>query len=155
MFLPAEYQYFEPTLIATAVVFVVGFIGNALSFSNRFVNALVTAIVFAAIFGGLAFLSKGDAPTTTAHFLPAEYAWLELVLIAAGVVFVVDLIGNMLSFSSRFVNAIVTAIVFAAIFGSLTYLAYKDGAPIPTISVPAPAPEPAPAPMPAPTPAPQ
>jgi hypothetical protein len=148
MLLPTEYQYFEPTLIATGVVLVVGLIGNALSFSNRFVNALVTAVVFAAIFGGLAFLSKGDVPTTTAHFLPPEFAWLELVLIAAGVVFFVDLIGNMLSFSSRIVNALVTAIVFAVIFGSLTYLAYKDGAPMPTISVPSP--EPAPAPTPAP-----
>jgi hypothetical protein len=144
MFLPTEYQYFEPAITATIVIFVVGLIGNALSFSNRFVNALVTAIVFAAIFGGLAFLSKGDVPTTTAHFLPPELAWLELVLIAAGVVFFVDLIGNMLSFSSRFVNALVTAIVFAVIFGSLTYLAYKDGAPMPTITVPAPAPAPAP-----------
>jgi hypothetical protein len=149
MFLPTEYQYFEPTLIAAAVVFVVGLIGNALSFSNRFANALVTAVVFAVIFGGLAFLSKGDVPTTAPHFLPAEYAWLELVLIGAGVVFFVDLIGNVLSFSSRIVNALVTAIVFAVIFGGLTYLAYKEGAPIPTISVPAPE-TPAPAPAPAP-----
>ncbi len=62
MFLPAEYQYFEPLVVATIVVFVVGLIGNVLSFSNRFGNALVTAIVFAAIFGGLAYLSKGEAP---------------------------------------------------------------------------------------------
>ena len=47
------------------------------------------------------------------------YGWLEPVLIAALVVFVVDLIGNMLTFSNRFVNALVTAIVFAVIFGVL------------------------------------
>lgn len=139
MFLPTEYQYFEPLVIATAVVFVVGLIGNVLSFSNRFVNALVTAIVFAAIFGGLAYLSKGQAQPAPVHFLPAEYAWLELVLIAAGVVFVVDLIGNVLSFSNRFVNALVSAIVFAVIFGGLTYMAYKEGVPMPTANVPAPA----------------
>lgn len=70
-------------------------------------------------------------------FLPAEYGWLEPVLVAAAVVFVVDLIGNMISFSNRILNALVTAIVFTAIFGSLTYLAHKQGAPVPTISAPA------------------
>jgi hypothetical protein len=71
-------------------------------------------------------------------FLPPEFNWLEPVLIAAAVVFVVDLIGNMISFSNRFVNALVTALVFAVIFGTLSYMAYKDGAAIPTITVPAP-----------------
>ncbi len=47
------------------------------------------------------------------------YGWLEPVLIAAAVVFVVDLIGNMLTFSNRIVNALVTAILFAVIFGVL------------------------------------
>ncbi len=69
-------------------------------------------------------------------FLPTEYAWFEPVLIAAAIVFVVDLIGNMISFSNRFVNALVTATVFAVIFGSLTYIAYRDGQPIPTIQMP-------------------
>ncbi len=45
--------------------------------------------------------------------------WLQPVLLAAAVVFVLDLIGNMLSFSNRFVNALVTAIVFAVVFGTL------------------------------------
>ncbi len=73
-------------------------------------------------------------------FLPAEYAWAEPVLIAAAVVFVVDLIGNMISFSNRFVNALVTAIVFAVIFGTLTFVAKEQGQPVPTITVPAPTP---------------
>lgn len=57
-------------------------------------------------------------------FLPPEYGWLEPVLIAAAVVFVVDLIGNILTFSNRFLNALVTALVFALIFGALTYYGY-------------------------------
>ncbi len=72
-------------------------------------------------------------------FMPPDYAWLEPVLIAAGVVFVVDLIGNMISFSNRFVNALVTALVFAVIFGTLSYLAYQEGA-VPTVTIPVPAP---------------
>jgi len=71
-------------------------------------------------------------------FLPAEYAWLEPVLIAAAVVFVVDLIGNMISFSNRFLNALVTAVVFAVIFGSLTFVAHREGHPVPTITLPTP-----------------
>lgn len=49
----------------------------------------------------------------------AELGWLQPVLIAAAVVFVLDLIGNMLSFSNRVVNAFVTALVFAVLFGVL------------------------------------
>ena len=45
--------------------------------------------------------------------------WLQPVLIGAAVVFVLDLIGNLLSFSNRFMNAFVTAALFAVIFGGL------------------------------------
>jgi hypothetical protein len=151
MFLPAEYQYLEPTLIAAAVVFVVALIGNVLTFSNRFMNALATAVLFGVIFGGLAFVTKaGPPPGATPQFLPAEYLWLELVLIAAAVVFVVDLVGNVLSFSNRFLSAIVTALVFAVVFGGLTHFAYTQGVAIPTTEQLAPtaAPETAPTPTP-------
>ena len=57
-------------------------------------------------------------------FLPAEYLWLEPVIIAAVMVFVISLIGNALAFGSRVVNALVTAIVFTLIFGSLVYFGY-------------------------------
>ena len=50
-----------------------------------------------------------------------QFAWLQPVLIAAVVVFVLDLIGNMISFSSRFMNALVTALVFAVLFGALIH----------------------------------
>lgn len=59
MFLPPEYGWLEPVLIAAAVVFVVDLIGNTITFSNRFLNALVTAIVFAAIFGALVYFGYG------------------------------------------------------------------------------------------------
>jgi len=57
-------------------------------------------------------------------FLPGEYAWLEPVLVAAVVVFVIDLIGNAITFSSRFANAFTTAVVFAVVFGALVYYGY-------------------------------
>jgi len=58
-------------------------------------------------------------------FLPTQYAWFEPVLIAAIVVFVVDLIGNVIAFGNRaFVNALVSAILFAALFGALVYYGY-------------------------------
>src|SRR5262245_33033515 len=127
MFLPTEYVWLEPVLIAAGVVFVIGLIGNALSFSNRFVTALFTAVVFAVVFGVLYHLSHAEVPPSPVEFLPADYKWLQPVLIAAAVVFVVDLIGNFLSFSNRFGNAIVTALVFLVIFGGLTYLAKEQG----------------------------
>jgi len=53
--------------------------------------------------------------------LPPQYAWFEPVLIASIVVFVIDLIGNFITFSSRVVSAIVSALLFAIVFGALTY----------------------------------
>ena len=57
-------------------------------------------------------------------FLPSEYLWLEPVLIAAALVFVIDLIGNTIVFGSRVANALATSLVFALVFGSLVYFGY-------------------------------
>ena len=57
---------------------------------------------------------------------PQRYIWLEPVLIAALVVFVIDLVGNTISFSNRMLNALVTAVVFAVVFGSLVYFGYGN-----------------------------
>ena len=53
--------------------------------------------------------------------LPTRYGWFEPVLVAAIVVFVIDLIGNSITFFNRYVSALVSAIVFAAVFGGLVY----------------------------------
>lgn len=53
--------------------------------------------------------------------LPPQYVWFEPVLIASIVVFVIDLIGNSITFSNRYINALMSAIVFAVVFGGLTY----------------------------------
>ncbi len=60
MFLPPEYFWLEPVLIAAGVVFVVDLFSNLIAFGNRFVNALVTAIVFALIFGAVSYLGYAD-----------------------------------------------------------------------------------------------
>ncbi len=57
---------------------------------------------------------------------PPEYAWIELVIIGAVVVFVADLIGNMISFQSRLMNAFTTAIVFAVAFSLSIYLRFGN-----------------------------
>jgi hypothetical protein len=46
------------------------------------------------------------------------------VLIASIVVFVVDLIGNSITFSNRYLSALVSAAVFAIVFGALVYFGY-------------------------------
>jgi len=48
--------------------------------------------------------------------LPPEYAWIGLVAMGTVLVFIADLIGNTLNFSNRFINALITTIVFAAAF---------------------------------------
>lgn len=117
---PAETALLSQALVGAAVVFVVAYIGNLLSFSNRFVNALVTAIVFAAIYAGIYFaVDRAVLPPEVRNL--SQEAWIKMIAIAAGLVFVIDLVGNMLSFSNRFLNALVTALVFAALFGGLMY----------------------------------
>lgn len=68
-------------------------------------------------------------------FMPAEFSWLEPVIVASIIVFFVDLIGNMLSFSNRILNAFTTALVFLAIFGTLSYIAYREDRlpPVPSV----------------------
>ncbi len=56
--------------------------------------------------------------------LPAPYAWFEPVLVAAVVVFVIDLVGNTIGFGNRFLGALMSAIVFALVFGTLVYFGY-------------------------------
>ena len=52
---------------------------------------------------------------------PAETAMLVNVLVGAGIVFVIALLGNLISFSNRFGNAAVTALIFAVFYGALAY----------------------------------
>ena len=59
-------------------------------------------------------------------FLPAQYAWFEPVLIAAVVVFIIDLIGNSIGFGNRYLSALMSAIVFALVFGALVYFGYGN-----------------------------
>ena len=121
-----------PVLTGAAILFVIGYIGNLLSFSNRFVNALVTAIVFAIIYGAMlyfVFLSGSELPPEVKEKLEqspelrnvTQQTLIQVVGISAVLVFIIDFIANMLSFSSRFMNALMTAIVFAVLFGGLMY----------------------------------
>jgi hypothetical protein len=56
--------------------------------------------------------------------LPEQYAWFEPVLIAAIVVFIIDLVGNSIGFGNRILSALMSAIVFALVFGALVYFGY-------------------------------
>jgi hypothetical protein len=59
-----------------------------------------------------------------AMLLPAQFAWFEPVLIASIVVFIIDLVGNSIAFNNRYLNALVSAILFAIVFGALVYFGY-------------------------------
>jgi len=73
MFLPTQYAWFEPVLIATMVVFVIDLVGNSIGFGNRVLSAVMSAIVFAVVFGALVYFGYGNVsmsvtttPSTTA-----------------------------------------------------------------------------------------
>ncbi len=59
-------------------------------------------------------------------FLSGQYAWFEPVLIATIVVFIIDLVGNSISFGNRFLGALMSSIVFALVFGALVYFGYGN-----------------------------
>lgn len=60
MFLPAQYAWFEPVLIASIVVFIIDLVGNSFALGNRYVGALVSAILFALVFGALVYFGYGN-----------------------------------------------------------------------------------------------
>lgn len=130
MFLPAEYIWLEPVIVAAIVVFVVDLIGNSIAYGGRFINAIATAAVFFVVFAGLAYFGLGSLEVSTdiaqipSRFLPEDYTWLEPVVIGTVVVLIVSIIGNRIAFKNRFMNAVVTAIAFVVIFGALTYFGY-------------------------------
>ena len=73
MFLPAQYAWFEPVLIATIVVFIIDLVGSSIGFGNRFLSAIMSSIVFALVFGTLVYFGYGNVsmsvtttPSTTA-----------------------------------------------------------------------------------------
>jgi hypothetical protein len=58
--------------------------------------------------------------------LPAQYAWFEPVLIASIVVFIIDLVGSSIAFGNRYLSALMSAILFALVFGGLVYFGYGN-----------------------------
>jgi len=58
--------------------------------------------------------------------LPAQYAWFEPVLIASIVVFIIDLVGASIAFGNRFLSALMSAMLFALVFGALVYFGYGN-----------------------------
>ena len=116
----AESAFLIKILIGAGILFVSGYIGNILSFSSRFMNAFVTAIVFALVYGALYFVIDQAALSAEVGAMSQEQ-WFKMVGISAVLVFIIDLVANMLAFNSRFVNALMTAVVFAILFGGLMY----------------------------------
>ncbi len=117
---PAETALLTKVLMGAGVLFVIGYIGNLLSFSNRFVNALVTAIVFAVVYGALIyFIDRAVLPPDLQKI--SQEQWMQMIGMSAVLVFIIDLVANMLTFSSRFMNALMTSIVFAVLVGILMY----------------------------------
>lgn len=118
---PEDYSMLLKIATSAAVLFVIAYIGNVLTFSNRFVNALVTAVIFGLVNAALFYaIDMATLPDNLQEL--SQQTWFQMVLLSAGLVFVIDLVANMLSFSSRFASALMTAIVFAVLYGALFYV---------------------------------
>lgn len=117
---PIETAFLYKVLVGAGVLFVIAYVGNLLTFSNRFVNALVTAILFGAIYFALIyFIDRSTLPAEMQSI--SQDTWIRMIVMASVLVFVIDLIANMMSFSSRFMSALVTAVLFALLFAAAAY----------------------------------
>ncbi len=107
----AQQTFYFIILIGTLLVFISDSIGNMLSFGNRIANAFTTAIVWGILFIALYFV-LGSIGMELASSLQAL-----MITAAKGIllVFVADLIGNAIAFGNRFINALVTAIVWSGL----------------------------------------
>jgi hypothetical protein len=76
MFLPPQYAWFEPVLIASIVVFVIDLIGASIAFGSWFLSALASAVLFAVVFGALVYFGYGSVSmsvtTTPSATAPAQ-----------------------------------------------------------------------------------
>ena len=121
---PVEQTLLVQLLVMAGILFVIGLIGNVLSFSNRFMNALITAVIFMLVYGGLfyvALTSDQDELREQIGALSQEQLLVNIG-VAGALVFVIDFVANMLSFQSRFMNALMTSIVFLLLFGAFIFL---------------------------------
>ena len=117
---PEQTVLLTNVLMGSGVLFVIAYLGNALTFSNRFVNALATALIFGVFYGVLIYTV--DKTVTPPELKEASHqAWLQIVVMASSVVFVLDLVANFISFNNRAVSALVTAVLFAVLFGFAIY----------------------------------
>ncbi|MBC8051245.1 MAG: hypothetical protein H7X92_14030 [Chitinophagales bacterium] len=104
----------QQILILSGIVFVIAYFGNLLSFGGRFSNALLTAILTAVAGAVLIFATEGQEALTD----PSN---LQVIGVAAGAVFLADLVANLVSFSNRLLSALTTAIVFAAVSAAVLF----------------------------------
>ena len=118
---PVGTELLTQVLSGAVIFFIVAYIGNRISFSNRFVNALVTGLVFALFYGALAYTLDKSSIMPPELRQASQKAWLQLIAMSAALVFVIDLVANMLSFSSRIMNALMAAVLFAVLFAFLIY----------------------------------
>ena len=110
-------------LAGFVVVLVSDLIGNFIAFDSRVVNALVTATVFTAIFGGIVWVLSGRPEVIESDL--TYYDGLALIGLGAVAVFISDFIGNHIAFGHKVVNALVTATVFALLFGGAVYYFFQ------------------------------
>lgn len=122
-------QVIQLIAVAAIVAFLADFVGNLISFGSRIGNAVVSALIFAGIFIGANYATMN---VTGASFDITQAQYWQPIAISGAVFFVVALVGNLISFGSRFTNAIVTAIVFAVLFAASYWFAVTNGA-IPAI----------------------
>ena len=50
---PSETTLLMNVLVGSGILFLIAYLGNALTFTNRFVNALITALIFAVFYVSL------------------------------------------------------------------------------------------------------
>ena len=82
MFLPPQYAWFGPVVIASLVVFVFDLVGTSMTFNNHHISALMSALVSTVVFSGLSYSGLGSvsmsikAPTSFPFPSKSDVLWI-------------------------------------------------------------------------------
>jgi hypothetical protein len=126
MFLPTANRglLIEP-LISVALVFFAALLANRVAFRQRFGNALVKTILHTVFFAAAALAWLYYRQTTTPplfDFITARAVDIMVpVAFSTIVVFCLMIVGNLITFSDRLVNAGATTVLFALLYGAVLY----------------------------------
>jgi hypothetical protein len=126
MFLPSVHRgLLLGVVVSVVLVFIAAFLANQVAFRQRFGNALVKTILHTLFFAAVAlawlYYRQTAAPPVIGFITSRLVDIVIPTAFSALIVFCVMLVGKLITFSGRLMNAVATTIVFALAYAAVLY----------------------------------